>query len=70
MLHHENGGICVGAPGSYQYLLSGLEDLMKGKPLDYEVHHLVLKIKDAGSKIGLSIDDMRKDVVKIIKPAE
>jgi hypothetical protein len=66
MNHHKNGTISVGAPNSYRNLLSGLEDLMKGKPKSFEVFHFCAKIKKAGQLAGLSIEQMQEDVNPIL----
>jgi len=68
MNHHKNGTIIQGAPNSYQYLLSGLEDLMKGKPKSFEVHHFFTCIKEAGDVAGVSMEEMNNDVNAIMNP--
>lgn len=67
MNHHKNNTIIVGEFGSYQYLLSALEDLLKGKPKDYEVFHIGEKIKKAGLSIGLSKERIENDWKEIHK---
>lgn len=57
----KNGEIKVGAPGSYQYILSGLRDLMRGKPKSFEVHHLGMRLKEAGIKAGLTRETIESD---------
>jgi len=60
-----NGTFKVGAPFSYQNLLSGLEDILKGKgrkaPKVFEIHHFGEKIKEAGLKIGLTKERINQD---------
>lgn len=71
MNHHKNGTITVGAPGSYMYLISGLEDLLKGKgsnaPKVFEVYHVKSKIVEAGKKIGKTIPEMEADVAYLFR---
>lgn len=57
----QNGTIKVGAPYSYQNILSGLEDCLKGKPKDYEVYHIGVKLAEAGLKIGLTKERINQD---------
>lgn len=56
-----NGTLKVGAPGSYQHILSGFEDCLKGKPKDYEVYHIGVKLAEEGLKIGLTKERINKD---------
>lgn len=68
MNKHKNGTPIVGSKGSYQYLLSALADLLKGKPKDFEIFHLEEKIKQEGLRIGLGKEKITDDW-KLIKMA-
>ena len=60
-----NGTVKICSPGSYQSLLSGLEDLLKGKPKVFEVHHLHMKIVEEGKRIGIAFAQIGEDVHNI-----
>lgn len=61
MNYHKNGEPVVGSIGSYQNILSGLRDLMRGKPKSFEVHHFGMKLKEAGLKAGLTRETIESD---------
>lgn len=67
MNKHPNGTIIVGAPYSYQYMLSGLTDILKGKgdktPKVFEIHHFHERIKEEGIKLGYTIEKIRNDLI-------
>lgn len=70
MNRHKNGTYIIGEPGSYQWLLSALEDILKGKAKVYEVHHLTERLKEAGLKIGLSKARLESDYTLISRKAD
>lgn len=61
MNKHKNGTVIVGSKGSYYYLLSALEDMLKGKPKSFEVFHIGEHIKKEGLRIGLTVERMERD---------
>ena len=56
-----NGTLIVGSFGSYQFLLSGMTDLLKRKPKVFEVYHLSEVLKKEGLRIGLSKEKIQTD---------
>ena len=58
---HPNNTIVIGMPGSYQYYVSCMTDILKGKPRSYEVWHCADKMKMAGHEIGLTKERMYQD---------
>ena len=67
MNHHKNGTIISGSQGSYQYLVSALEDILKGKPKSFEVHHLKMRLIQEGERIGKTISEMKQDCAHFLK---
>lgn len=67
MNRHKNGTIVIGEPGSYQWLLSALEDILKSKAKNYAVHHITERLKTAGLRIGLSQARIQSDYNEVTK---
>ncbi len=63
MNRHTNGTVVVGGKGSYQRILSGLNDLLKATPKDFEVFHFGERLKKEGLRIGLSKERINSDFI-------
>jgi hypothetical protein len=61
MLTFKHGTPRVGQEGSYQFILHGLKDALKGKPKSYEIFHIGERLKQTGLDIGLTQERIQSD---------